>query len=97
MRKIVGFLMAFLLVSSLAFAFLLQVEILTPEEIAKLSDKKLVDVYVDISVEIEAAKSFYSTSGFIPKDYERFKEVLRYRVYLIQEMEKRKIEVPRVE
>ncbi len=79
------------------FAFKISVEILTDTEIAKLSDKDLTNAYIDTVVEVEAAKAFYTTSGFMPKEYEVYKSVLRYRILLLDEMRKRKLDIPQTE
>ena len=73
------------------------VKILNADEISKLQDKDLLDAYVNTSVEIEALKSFHSTSGYIPKEYTKFKELLRYRILLLNEIKKRKLEAPVVQ
>ncbi len=80
-----------------AFAFKISIEILTEEQIAKLSDKDLTNAYIDTVVEVEAAKAFYTTSGFMPKEYEVYKSVLRYRILLLDEMRKRKLDIPQTE
>ncbi|OGX07369.1 MAG: hypothetical protein A2Z88_03790 [Omnitrophica WOR_2 bacterium GWA2_47_8] len=83
----------FCLVSA-AHAFLFEVPILTNDEIVKLSDEKLRDTYIDVIVEVEALKSFYAKGGLVPKEYKQFKDILKYRIYLFEEMKKRKLEVP---
>ena len=73
------------------------VKILNADEITKLHDKDLLDAYVNTSVEIEALKSFHSTSGYMPKEYAKFKDLLRYRIWLLNEIKKRKLEAPVVQ
>ncbi len=85
-----------ILISSACFAFKPAINVLSKAEIGKLSDQALNEAYIDVEVEIDALKTFHTTSGFMPKDYEKFKEILRYRIFLIQEMDKRNIDVPRV-
>lgn len=97
MKKIILFLIAATFVSQLAFAFESDVTILSEAEITKLSSPALISAYIDVNVEIEAAKAFHTTSGFMPKEYKTFKDLLRYRILLINEMKKRKLEVPQVE
>ncbi len=77
-----------------AWAYMDDVEILEQKDIAKLSDPKLVDTYIDIIVEMEASKTFHTTSGFTPKEYTAYKNLLRYRIQLLMEAHKRGIEVP---
>lgn len=78
-----------------ANAFLFDLPILSREAVGQLSDDKLVDTYIDVEVEAETVQLFYSRSSFTPKEYEKIKELLKYRVYLMQEMQKRKIEIPK--
>lgn len=86
---------AVLLVSSpLARAYMDEVVILENEEIVKLKDQPLIDTYIDVIVEMEATKTFHTTSGFTPKEYTAFKNLLRYRIRLLMEMHKRGLEVP---
>lgn len=80
--------------TNLAFSVQPTVKILTEEEITKLSDKDLLNAYIDVAVEIQAQTSLHAASGYMPKEYESYKELLRYRVLLINEIKKRKLEVP---
>lgn len=68
--------------------------ILEQADIGKLTETQLVDTYIDIIVELEAARAFYTTSGFKPKEYTSYKNLLRYRIRLQMEMQKRGMEVP---
>ncbi len=86
--------LAFSILSAPLLAFNTAVKVLTKSEIAKLPDQALSDAYVDASVEVEALEVFHGRAGFQPKDYENLKAMLRYRIYLLQELKKRKIEVP---
>lgn len=72
-------------------------KILNDDEIAKLSDKELTDAYIDVSVEIEASTALRNTSGYTPEEYDSFKGLLRYRIVLINEIKKRKLEVPQTQ
>jgi len=76
------------------FAFLYQIQVLDKTAIRRLSDEKLMDAYVDVLVEVEASTAFHQTSGFKPSDYRKFKDLIRYRILLKQEIEKRKLESP---
>lgn len=70
------------------------IKVLTQKEIALLSDDRLVDAYMDVLVEMEAGKTFHTTSGFKPREYARYKEILKYRLLLRFEIHRRKLEVP---
>ncbi len=71
-----------------------EVKILGSRDISLASDDKLVDAYIDTAVEIEATKTFHVTSGFTPKEYKRYKALLKYRVQLLFEARRRKLDVP---
>ena len=79
---------------NLGAAFMSEIQVLDKKEIVKLSDEKLVDTYLDVLVEIEAVRTFHTTSGFTPKDYRSFKDLIRYRLLLIMELKKRNVELP---
>ena len=85
-----------LFVVRLGFAYFPEVTILDREAIQKLSDEQLIQAYTDTIVEIEAQNAFHATSGFVPREYKAYKDLLYYRIYLWQEMDKRKIEPPLV-
>lgn len=70
------------------------VQILEAKDIALLSDDKLTDAYMDVLVELEASRVFHATSGFTPKEYKRYKSLLKYRMQLLVETHRRKLEVP---
>ena len=70
------------------------IDTLDKAEIVKLSDDKLIDTYIDAIVDIEASKTFHATSGFSTKEYEAYKNLLRYRVQLLMEIHKRGLEAP---
>ena len=88
-----------LLAAQCAFAqgFLFSIEPLDKAGIAKLSDEQLVDTYIDVLAEVEALKTFYAKGGLVPKEYTKFKDMVRYKIRLVQEITKRKIDVPRSE
>ena len=73
-----------------------EIQILEAGDMAALSDQKLLDVYMDAAVEIEASKAFHSTSGFSPKQYKQYKALLKYRLRLLMELQHRKLDVPPV-
>lgn len=74
--------------------FLYQVKILNRKAIAKLSDDALLSNYLDVLVEMRAASIFHSVAGFRPTEYIEYKQLLRYRADLEQEIAKRKLEIP---
>jgi len=67
---------------------------LDQKAVAALTDDGLKDKYIDALVEIEASKSFHSTSGFTPNEYNKYKVLLKYRLLLLFEIYKRKLEIP---
>ena len=79
------------------FALTSDVSVLPKEEIIKLSDEKLTDAYMDAAVEIDASKSFHTTSGFTPKQYTEYKELLKYKMLLLMEMHSRNLDIPQLE
>ena len=76
------------------WAYMEDAAILDKKDIIKLSDEKLIDTYVDVIVEMEASKTFHATSGFTPKEYTAYKDLLRYRIQLLIEIHKRGLEAP---
>ena len=75
-------------------AYMDDIEILEQKDLIKLADPQLIDAFIDVIVEMEASKTFHTTSGFTPKEYTAFKNLLRYRILLLQEIHKRGLEVP---
>ena len=73
------------------------VNILEKKEITVLNDEALVNTYMDVLVEIEASRTFHTTSGFTPKDYRTYKSLLKFRLLLIQEAHTRGLEFPKFE
>lgn len=82
--------------SPAAMAYMDDITILESAEIVKLTDQKLIDTYIDVIVEMEASKAFHTTSGFTPKEYTAYKNLLRYRIQLLMEINKRGIEPPKL-
>lgn len=97
MKKITALLLVLLIFAAPAAAFMYEITVLSGDQIAALSDDALLNTYIDVLVEFEAAKTFHQTSGFTPKDYAKHKGLLRYKIDLMSEIKKRKLEVPRVE
>ncbi len=95
-RSVVILLSILVFVGSSA-AFIYELKTLDKKEIAKLSDEELIDAYLEVMIEFKASSMFHETSGFTPKDYEKYKALLRYRIYLEVEMNKRELEAPDVD
>ena len=75
--------------------FLYNVPILEKAAIQSLSDTELIDKYIDVMVELEASRTFHATSGFSSaKEYEKYKELIKYRIYLEMELQKRELDAP---
>ncbi len=90
MKKIIILLSVFVMVSTQALAFLYELPILTMEEITKLSDKDLVEKYIEAKIETKASGEFHRAAGFSSaKDYEKRKKLLRYLFNLRLEMSRR--------
>ena len=87
----------FLFISnSFSFAFLYEVQILDRAAISKLSDEALIEKYIDVMIELEASKAFHERAGFTPKEYQHHKSLIRFRVNIIREIQKRKLEIPKI-
>ena len=71
-----------------------QLVILDKPAISRLTDEQLIDAYEDAIVEIDASRSFHTTSGFSPKEYKNFKALLKYRLMLLVEIHSRNLEIP---
>ena len=97
MQKIICILLLVFTSSVHAFAYVSEIKFLAREEIAKLSDEALIDAYIEAVVELKATETFHATSGFTPKEYENYKDLLKYKILLIQELDKRKLPAPRTD
>ncbi|MBF0533075.1 MAG: hypothetical protein HQL23_08290 [Candidatus Omnitrophica bacterium] len=95
-KMLMGFL-CFLLFTVPAYAFLYEVQALSKEELKKLSNEQLTDVYTDAVIERRATEVFFTRAGLTPKEYAQFKDLLKFIVRLRQEMVERKIDVPPIE
>ncbi len=94
MKKIIGLCVLAVFLCANGFALESDLKISGKEEIVKFSDEDLTSAYIDAAVEIEASKTLHNTSGFMPKEYKEFKDLLRYRILLLNEIKKRKLEAP---
>lgn len=97
MKKIFSVLIILCLLATPIFAAIYEVKILTDEEIRKLSDEAIVNVYTEAMIEREATKTFYAKAGFTPKEYDSYRNLLGFVVRLRKEMDSREIEPPPVE
>lgn len=97
MKKIILLTLLVVLTCSYCFAFPYEIELLTSEETSALSDEALVDIYIEAKIEVNASKIFFGRSGFTPKDYKKYKELLGYIVRVRQEMHDRDIDAPPVD
>jgi hypothetical protein len=59
-----------------------------------LSDEALIETYIDTMAEMETSKAFHTTSGFTPKEYKKYKDLVKYRLQLLFEIDRRKISLP---
>ncbi|MBF0569281.1 MAG: hypothetical protein HQL18_00695 [Candidatus Omnitrophica bacterium] len=71
-----------------------ELQILEQKDISALTDEKLIDSYIDVLVEMDAVKTFHATSGFMPKEYQAYKGLLKYHLLLLFEIHRRKLELP---
>ncbi len=95
MKKIAFAAMLCMLLTGPVFAeFTSKVTVISKEEVAKLSDDKLMDAYQDVLVELQAIKTFHTTSGFSPKQYDEYRNLLKYRLQLLMEVHGRNLEMP---
>jgi hypothetical protein len=97
MKKIFVTLLLVGALATQAFAFLSDMKVLTKEEIGKLSDTEIVEVYTSAIIERKATEAFHANAGFTPKEYDAFKELLGFIVRLRQEMLNRNVTVPPVD
>ncbi len=92
------FLFVFLFAATLGHAqgFLFEIQPLAEDAIKTLSDEKLMDTYIDVMVELEAVDTFYDTAGLTPKEYKKYKALLRFRTDLLLEIQKRELKIPQI-
>ena len=83
--------------TSPGLAFLYEVKIPTKEELKKLNNDQLVDLYTSALIEREASETFHGKAGFTPKEYQSFKDLLGLIVRIRQEMLSRELEPPPID
>jgi len=86
-----------LMVASTSFAYLSDIKIIPTKDIEKLTDDGLGGVYFDVLIELTAITANHQGSGFSPNEYKQFKELLRYQYNLKRELQKRQLEIPKIE
>jgi len=93
--KVTGILLClFFFMATMSFAFLYEVEVLDSKAISKLSNEELADRYIDVLIELDASSTFHKVAGISPKEYQKYKKLLRYKVDLLSEIKKREMEIP---
>lgn len=70
------------------------VVVLEQKDIVLLTDEQLIDTYINVLAEMETSKAFHATSGFTPKEYKKYKDLVKYRLKLVFEIHRRKLELP---
>ena len=68
--------------------------ILDKKDIAKLSDEQLTSTYMDTLVEVQVRKDFFNHFGFVGKDLDDYKAVMKYRLMLLLEIHSRNLDIP---
>lgn len=91
---VAGFMFLLLSAPVKSWAFLYEVQVMTQEELKGLKDDQLVNAYIDAMIELDAATLFHKAAGFNPKEYDKYKKLLRYTVDLSLEIQKRQLELP---
>lgn len=80
-----------------SFAYLSDIKVLEKKDISKLSDDAVTQAYLDVIIEVEANNLYHKTAGFTPREYQQYKDLLRYRYELKTELQKRQLDIPVVE
>ena len=98
MKKIMGstLIMTFFL-TAVVFAFPFDVTVLTKDAIKKLTNDQLEEVYIQAKIEVNASSTFYGKAGFTPKEYDKYKDLLRFIINLRQEMAARDMTAPPID
>ncbi len=87
----------FCLSTSMSYAYLADIKIYEKKDITKLSDDVVSSAYLDVIVEIEAIYLYHRTTGFTPREYQQYKDLLRYRYLLKSELQRRQLDIPVVD
>ena len=98
MKKAAVFsLLFFCFFSVAAQAFLFEIVFSDKAVVAQWKDEKLIDMYIDAMIELEAANKFFSNTGMKPKEYKKYKRLLRYRTDLLIEIQARELMIPKMQ
>lgn len=97
MKKILSAFLIFSFLCTTAFAFLYEVKIYSKEELKKLNNDALVELYTSALIEREASETFHGKAGFTPKEYESYKDLLGLIVRIRQEMVARDLQPPPID
>lgn len=90
MKKWIPVVLAVLLTTAPAVAFLYEITVLSKDEIAKLSDEALEEAYIEARIEERTSQEFHTGAGYnSAKDYNKRKELLRYIFELRREIGRR--------
>ena len=68
--------------------------ILEKKDIVVMSDEQLTNTYIETLVEVEVRKDFFNRFGFVGKDLDDYKAVLKYRLLLLLEIHSRNLDIP---
>ena len=79
-----------------SFAYLSNVAILEKKDIAKLSDEAITDTYLTVVIEIAAIEQSHIVFIYSPKEYQQYKDFLRYKYELKSELLRRQLEIPSI-
>jgi hypothetical protein len=90
MKQWIPMVLAVLLMTTPAVAFLYEITVLSKEDIAKLSDIALEEVYIEARIEERTSQEFHTGAGYnSAKDYNKRKQLLRYIFELRREIARR--------
>ncbi|MEW5895045.1 MAG: hypothetical protein AB1650_04740 [Candidatus Omnitrophota bacterium] len=96
-NKIVTGVVTIVLFQNLAVAaFPFSIKPLNPSAIEAMTDEKLIQVYIDAEIEVEAVGTFFEKAGFTPNDFASYKDLLYFRTFLVMELNKRKMPLPQI-
>lgn len=83
--------------SSNSEAYLSNIQIVDKKDIGKISDEALTEKYLDVVIELDAIVVSHMVFVFSPKEYQQYKDLLRYRYELKSELQRRQLEIPVIE
>jgi len=80
-----------------SFAYLSNIPIVEKKDILKFKDEELTEIFLDVYIEIQAIFASHVVQVFSPKEYQQYKDLIRYRYELKSELQRRQLEVPVIE